>query len=33
MLFVDRLYAEIGLNPSWDQLVTGAIRALLRGYA
>ena len=33
MLFVDRLYAEIGLNPSCDQLVTGAIRALLRGYA
>jgi AcrR family transcriptional regulator len=33
MFFVDGLYAQIGVNPSCDQLVTGAIRALLRGYA
>lgn len=33
MLFVGGLYTEIGLNPSCDQLITGAIRALQRGYA
>jgi AcrR family transcriptional regulator len=33
MLFVDELYAEIGLHPSCDELVTAAIRALLKGYS